>query len=142
MSSTRRRSDCPINFALEIFGDRWSLLIVRDLMFKGKVHYGEFMESEERIATNILADRLQTLEKAGIVEKRQDPRKRSKNVYTLTEKGWDLLPALTELVLWSAKHDPDTAADPDFVAQAQMDRAALYASILRGQSSRTTGGSR
>lgn len=74
-----RRSDCPINFGLEIFGDRWSLLIVRDLMFKGKRYYGDFLEGEERISTNILADRLLLLENSGIITRAVDPANRRKS---------------------------------------------------------------
>ena len=81
MPKQKRKSDCPINYAMEIFGDRWTFLIVRDLMFKGKSHYVEFLNSEEKIATNILADRLQLLEENGIVSKKSDPSHGSKWLY-------------------------------------------------------------
>ncbi|MFN0035578.1 MAG: winged helix-turn-helix transcriptional regulator [Saprospiraceae bacterium] len=129
-----RKSDCPIHFALEIFGDRWMLLIIRDLMFKGKKYYGEFLSAEEKIATNILADRLALLERAGIVSKKMDENHRSKLVYSLTEKGLDLLPVLTEIILWSAKYDENTAADAGFVEMARTDRSALHAKVLEGLS--------
>ena len=122
MRQIKRRSDCPISFALDIFGDKWTLLIVRDLMFKGKARYGDFMESEEGIATNILADRLEMLECAGIIRKAPHPKNKTKYIYSLTQKGIDLLPALIEIVLWSARHDPKTAAPKDFVAQATRNR--------------------
>jgi DNA-binding HxlR family transcriptional regulator len=129
MTKQKRRSDCPINFALEIFGDKWTFLIVRDLMFKGNHYYGEFLQMEEKIATNILADRLVLLEAAGIVTKTADEKHGSKQVYKLTQKGIDLLPALTEIILWSAKYDKQTAAPASFVRQARKDRAGLFAKI-------------
>jgi DNA-binding HxlR family transcriptional regulator len=88
----KRRSDCPISYALDIFGDKWSLLVIRDLMFKGKRTYGEFLSSEEKIATNILADRLSLLECAGVITRESDPVRKSRILYTLTDKGIDLLP--------------------------------------------------
>jgi len=130
MAKQKRRSGCPINFALEIFGDKWTFLIVRDLMFKGKHYYGEFLQMEEKIATNILADRLVLLEESGIVSKTVDEQHGSKQVYRLTQKGIDLLPVLTEVILWSAKYDKLTAADTKFVRQAKKDRAGLFAQII------------
>ncbi len=129
MKKIKRRSDCPINFALEIFGDKWTFLIVRDMMFKGKHYYGEFLQSEEKIATNILADRLALLEEAGIVNKTVDPAHGSKFIYKLTPKGIDLLPLLVETILWSAKHDEDSAVDKAFVNRANADKEGLIAGI-------------
>jgi DNA-binding HxlR family transcriptional regulator len=129
MAKQKRRSDCPIHFALELFGDRWTLLIVRDLMFKGKHNYGEFLQSGEKIATNILADRLALLEAAGIVVKVLDPENRAKYIYKLSEKGIDLVPILVEMIVWSAKYDPQTAADAGFVERAKSDKANLLAEI-------------
>lgn len=110
MSKQKRKSDCPINFALEIFGDKWTLLIIRDLMFKEKHYYSEFLQSEEKIATNILADRLTKLEQEGIIIKNIDPSHGSKFIYKLSEKGIDLLPVLSEIVVWSAKYDGNDEA--------------------------------
>lgn len=129
MAKQKRKSDCPINFALEIFGDRWTFLIVRDLMFKGKHYYGEFSQMEEKIATNILADRLLQLEEAGIVNRTIDETHNSKKIYKLTKKGIDLLPALTEIIIWSAKYDKQTAADAKFVSKAKKDRESLFNEI-------------
>ena len=95
---------CPISSTLDILGDKWALLIIRDLMFKGKKTYGEFLRSEEKIATNILADRLLILEKNGIVEKRAFPGNKVKNLYRLTPKGIDLMPTLLEMILWGDKY--------------------------------------
>jgi DNA-binding HxlR family transcriptional regulator len=131
MKKQKRRSDCPINFALELFGDRWTFLIVRDMLFKGKHYYGEFLSMEEKIATNILADRLSLLEQSGIVVKNVDPAHGSKFIYKLSQKGMDLLPVLTEVILWSAKYDKQTAADAKFVRLAKKDRDGLYNEIAR-----------
>jgi DNA-binding HxlR family transcriptional regulator len=129
MSKQKRRSDCPVNFALEIFGDKWTFLIIRDLMFKGKHYYGEFLQMEEKIATNILADRLSLLEETGIISRTIDESHNSKKIYGLTPKGIDLLPVLTEVILWSAKHDKLSAVDTKFVRQAKKDREGLFAKI-------------
>ncbi len=124
-----RRSDCPIGFALDIFGDRWTLLIVRDLLFFGKASYGDFLNSKEGIATNILADRLETLERVGIVKKASDIANKTKFIYSLTAKGIDFLPALLEIIVWSAKYDSKTAAPKEFVAQAKNHREQLIKQI-------------
>ena len=100
------RSGCPVSLGLDIFGDRWTLLIVRDLMFGGKRHFREMLGSEEGISSNILADRLQTLLAEGIVTKTEDPTHRQKVVYRLTEKGIDLLPVLMQISRWSHKYRP------------------------------------
>ena len=94
---------CPITFALDIFGDKWSLIIIRDLLFKEKKYYGEFLNSAEKISTNILANRLVKLESEGLISKTQDTKNLSKFVYCLTQKGKDLLPLVLELIEWSAK---------------------------------------
>lgn len=112
-----------------MFGDKWTFLIIRDLMFKGKHYYGEFLQMEERIATNILADRLSSLEAFGIVTRTVDEQHRSKQVYKLSQKGIDLLPVLIEVILWSAKHDKQTAADIKFVKRAKRDRNKLVEGI-------------
>jgi len=126
MKRTERRSDCPISFALETFGDTWSLLVIRDLMFKSKSTYTEFQRSEEGIATNILASRLRHLEDSGLIRKRGSGRSAA---YALTEKGLDLLPVVVEMIGWSARYDPRTAADRDFVARLRTNRGGLLAEI-------------
>lgn len=103
------RSHCPVNFSLEAIGDRWTLLILRDIVFRGKRTYGEFLKSEEGFATNILASRLAHLEEEGIL-KREDAPDGRKDIFTLTEKGLDLIPLLFEMVLWSAKYDRHSEA--------------------------------
>lgn len=124
-----RRSGCPISYFLDFLGDKWTLLVVRDLMFMGKRRYGEFLASPEGIATNILADRLTRLEAAGIVRKSDDPEGGGKGSYALTEKGLDLIPAMVELAAWGAKHDPDTGAPKSFVRRAKQDRDGLIREI-------------
>lgn len=98
------RSDCPLNFGLEIFGDKWTLLIIRDLMFFGKRYYGEFLESEEAISTNILADRLAMLERQKIIVKKKSKEHKQKSIYSLTQKGIDLLPVIIAIGMWSDQY--------------------------------------
>ena len=124
-----RRSDCPINFSLETFGDMWSLLIVRDIVYFGKKTYGEFLESDEHIATNILADRLVHLEEKGILVKKPHPTDKRKEVYGLTEKGLDLIPILLDLATWGAKHDSQTGAPPAWIAMVKADRENIIRQV-------------
>jgi DNA-binding HxlR family transcriptional regulator len=104
MPSSKKRSDCPISSSLDVWGDKWSLLIVRDLMFKKQSTYGEFLKSDEKIATNILASRLLMLEENGIISKQDHPDSKAKVLYKLTEKGIHLLPLLIEINLWAEKY--------------------------------------
>lgn len=131
MKQIKRKSDCPINFALELFGDRWTFLIVRDLMFKGKHFYGEFLQSEEGIATNILSDRLSLLEGNGIIKRSGDPGHKQKIRYRLTQKGIDLVPLLVEFIMWSAKYDKDSAVDLTFVKTVKKDKTSMIADICK-----------
>lgn len=131
MKEPKRRSDCPISYALDLFGDRWSLIIVRDLVFKEKSSYGEFLKSEEKIATNILADRLHGLENAGIIVKSQDPEHGSRFIYRLSKKGIDLVPILVEIILWSSKYDENTGVEMKFVNRAKRDREGLLNEIAQ-----------
>lgn len=104
----RVRSDCPISCSLDVFGDKWSLLIIRDIMLRGKMSYSEFLESEEKIATNILANRLNVLVSENILSKRVSPDNKSKYIYRLTEKGVDLLPIIIEIMDWGAKYNANS----------------------------------
>jgi DNA-binding HxlR family transcriptional regulator len=101
---SKKRSDCPLSCSLDIWGDKWSLLIIRDMMFLNKNTYGDFLKSDEGIATNILASRLQGLEESKIIEKLDHPGSKVKILYRLTQKGIDLLPILVEMYLWSDKY--------------------------------------
>ncbi|HKV59037.1 MAG TPA: helix-turn-helix domain-containing protein [Ktedonobacteraceae bacterium] len=125
----QRRSDCPINFALEIFGDPWSLLLIRDIVYFGKKTYGEFLASEEGMATNILASRLAHLEHQGILVKKLSEQDKRKEEYALTEKGLDLIPVLVEMANWSAQYDPHTGAPPDWIALMKADRERMIQRI-------------
>lgn len=133
-----RRSGCPISIALEMLGDPWTLLIVRDLMFKGRNTYNAFLEGGEGIASNILADRLRKLEAAGLVHKLRDAGDARRFLYRLTERGIDLAPVLVELVVWSARHEA-TDAPPSVVRSMRTDRAAFVASVRRAWKSGNSG---
>lgn len=100
-----KRSDCPVNFAVETLGDKWSLVILRDMIFWGKKTYGEFLKSDEKIATNILARRLEYLENEGLISKKRDEKDKRKDIYSVTEKGIELVPMFIEMIAWSAGND-------------------------------------
>lgn len=104
MTNNKKRSECPISCSLDIWGDKWSLLIVRDLMFSKQCTYGDFLKSDEKIATNILASRLQTLEENGIITKSDHPDSKAKVLYKLSQKGIELLPVMIEINLWAEKY--------------------------------------
>jgi DNA-binding HxlR family transcriptional regulator len=119
-----------VSISLEVFGDRWSLLIVRDLMVRGFRTFKEFEESGEGISTNILADRLQKLEANGIILAEADPGDGRRLNYRLTEKGIDLAPVLLELLIWSARHE-QTGARCGFIEQMEKNREAVIAETRR-----------
>jgi len=121
----QRRSDCPINFALETFGDPWSLLIIRDIVYFGKKTYSEFLASEEGMATNILASRLAHLEQQGILVKKPAEQDKRKEEYALTEKGLDLIPILVEMANWSAEYDAQTGAPAAWIALMKAEREKM-----------------
>jgi DNA-binding HxlR family transcriptional regulator len=101
------RSGCPINLTLEVVGDKWSLLIIRDMIFGNRRHFRELLtKSEERISSNILADRLKTLLEQGIITKVDDPSHKQKAIYSLTDRGIELLPVLAQMAVWGRKHLP------------------------------------
>src|SRR3984893_10026845 len=129
------RSGCPLNASVEVLGDRWSLLIIRDMMLRGFRTYKEFLGSYERIATNILADRLQKLIAHGIITNGTDPSDGHKLIYSLTPKGIDLAPVLTEMVLWAAAHE-DTG-NQALVRQMQKDKDK-FISVIRQRWADTT----
>lgn len=106
MKEIKQRSDCPISYTLDVLGDKWILLILRDMFFAGKTSYGEFLQSGEKIATNILADRLSILETNGLINKKIASDKKSKYTYSPTLKGLELLPLIMELTVWGAKYNP------------------------------------
>lgn len=124
-----RRSDCPISYALDLFGDKWTLLVLRDLVIKRKRYFQQFLASDEKIASNILSHRLKLLEAAGMLTRKRDPANKRRVLYAPTEKGADLIPALLELVRWSAKHDPRTAAPKALVRRISEDPAGVTAEL-------------
>jgi DNA-binding HxlR family transcriptional regulator len=117
------RSSCPINYGLEIFGDQWSLLILRDLIFNNKNTYGEFLESAEGISTNILAKRLVNLENAELIAKGRHPSNKKTFIYNLTEKGETLIPVLLELIIWGANQTPKNKGLLAWANQISKDKA-------------------
>ena len=117
--------NCPIRFALDLFGDKWSLLIIRDILFKEKRYYDEFIESDEKISTNILADRLKQFEEERFLTKEIDPTNKRRFIYRPTQKALDLLPMLTEMILWSATHDPQTAVAPESHRKIRGDKRSF-----------------
>ena len=130
------RSGCPLNASVEVLGDRWSLLIIRDMMLRGFRTYKEFLGSYERIATNILADRLRKLETHGIIASERDPSDGRKLIYSLTPKGLDLAPVLTEMVLWAAAHE-DTGSQT-LVRQMREDKEKFIAAVRERWADKTT----
>ena len=137
MTSAHGSSKCPVTFGLDLFGDRWSLLLVRDMVFRGKRRYSEFAKSYEKIATNILANRLAKLEDAGIVSSDPDPDHQARKLYYLSPKGIALIPVLLEIIRWSAQQHPDLYSDtpliaggpPDLLQRMETDRDGLIADL-------------
>ena len=132
------KSECPINFSLEIFGDSWSLLIIRDMISVGKKTFGEFLDSEERIGPSVLADRLAHLEKKGIICKQSDAHDKRKMVYSLTETGLGVIPIVYELATWGTRVSPHPDASEAWFASMKLDRqlviAAWREAIMKGSS--------
>ena len=124
-----RQSGCPIAYGLDTFGDRWSLLVVREMMLKGKKTYSDFLEIDEGIATNILADRLKHLETEGIITKSRDPENRRSFIYSLTPKGRDLASIMLEIIAWSGKHDQRPYALRTMLKKVKKDRVGFEAKI-------------
>jgi len=107
MRANQPRSHCPISLSLEIFGDAWTLLVLRDILFAGKRHFRELLRSDEHIASNILADRLARLVDNGVLTKSDDPTHKQKAIYSLTEKGIALLPIIVQIGAWGSCWIPD-----------------------------------
>jgi len=131
----KRRSGCPLNASVEILGDRWSLLIIRDMMLRGFRSFKEFLESYERIATNILADRLRKLEAYGIISAARDPSDGRRLIYSLTVKGIDLAPVLTEMVLWAAAHEK--TGNQTLVRQMRKDKEQVISAVRQRWAEKT-----
>ena len=123
MAQAKKRSDCPISCSLDIWGDKWSLLIIRDLMFAKQCTYSDFLKAPEGIATNILAARLQVLEENKMIEKLDHPDSKAKVLYRLTRKGIDLLPIILEINLWAEKYWSIPAERKAMLKEIKKDRA-------------------
>jgi DNA-binding HxlR family transcriptional regulator len=132
----KRRSGCPLNASVEMLGDRWSLLIIRDMMLLGYRTFKEFLNSHERIASNILADRLLRLENYGIIASARDPSDGRKQIYSLTPKGLGLAPVLTEMVLWAAAHE-DTG-NQALVRLIRKDKDSFLAQVRKRFANRSS----
>ena len=131
MNKSQKRSDCPISCSLDIWGDKWSLLIIRDLMFAKKCTYGDFLKSAEGIATNILASRLQSLEENEIIEKSDHPQSKAKVLYRLTQKGIDLFPILMEIHLWAEKYFTIPADVKAIIKEAKKDKEGFKKAYIK-----------
>ena len=127
--SKKRQTGCPVAFGLDTFGDRWSLLIIREIMLTDKKTYSQFMEADEGIASNILIDRLKHLEAEGILEKSRDPDNRRSFIYSLTKKGRDLAPIIMEIIIWSGAHDDRSIAMRGALEKINKDREGFEASL-------------
>lgn len=130
MKNSKKRSDCPISSSLDIWGDKWSLIIVRDLMFAKQCTYGDLLKSEEKIATNILASRLQSLEENGIISKSDHPDSKAKFLYKLTQKGIDLLPLMVEINLWADKYYELPAKRKEDLKEVKKDKEQYIKTAL------------
>ncbi|WP_343747434.1 helix-turn-helix domain-containing protein [Fluviicola sp.] len=122
MKEIKKRSGCPVSSSLDLWGDKWSLLIIRDLMYAKSCTYSDFLKSEEKIATNILASRLETLDETGIISKSEHPDSKSKVLYKLTQKGIDLLPVLMEIYLWGEKYFQLSEQHKAFLEEVKKDK--------------------
>ena len=127
---TKNWAGCPVRFGMSQFGDKWSFLVIRDLMFKGRKYYNEFLDAGEGISTNILANRLADLEANGLVNKRQDTIKRSKFVYSLTDKGIALMPMMLAMIDWSEKYDRQTEVPTAFIKKLRENPEELNKELL------------
>lgn len=125
MADTKKRSDCPISCALDVWGDKWSLLIVRDLIFFKERTYSDFLKSDEKIATNILAARLQMLEENDIISKSDHPESKAKVLYKLTPKGIDLLPLIIEINVWADKYLTIPIEQKEILKEIKKDKEAF-----------------
>ena len=131
MPKNNKRSDCPVSCSLDVWGDKWSLLIIRDLMNAKQCTYGDFLKSPEGIATNILASRLQALEENKLIEKLDHPDSKAKVLYRLTRKGIDLLPIMIEINLWAEKYFPIPEDRKALLKEVKKDKAAFIKAMSK-----------
>lgn len=126
-----KRSNCPISKVLDLVGDKWSLLILRDMLFFGKETYSDLQNSDEKMATNILSTRLEKLEQEGLISKRASEQDKRKKLYKLTEKGIDMLPILLDMIVWSAKYARDTHIPEGLVDKINDDRNSVIEQLRK-----------
>jgi len=131
MLKSKRRSDCPVSSSLDIWGDKWSLLIIRDLMDAKERTYGDFLKSPEGIATNILAARLQHLEENKLIKKLDHPDSKAKVLYKLTRKGIDLLPVMIEISLWAEKYFSIPAERKAMLKEVKKDKPGFIKAAIK-----------
>ncbi|MEM9894914.1 MAG: helix-turn-helix domain-containing protein [Bacteroidota bacterium] len=124
------RSNCPVSYALDFFGDKWTLLIIRDIALQRKRFYKEFLAGEEGIATNILASRLKDLEKDGIIYSSVYEQKKTQKEYSLTQKGKDLVPILLEMMVWSFQCNNELNVKEELIQKIKEDKEAVVRSLL------------
>jgi DNA-binding HxlR family transcriptional regulator len=131
MLKSKKRSDCPVSSSLDIWGDKWSLLIIRDLMDAKECTYGDFLKSPEGIATNILAARLQNLEENKLIEKLEHPDSKAKVLYKLTRKGIDLVPVMIEISLWAEKYFSISEDRKAMLKEVKKDKAKFIKAAMK-----------
>jgi len=124
-----RASNCPISFALDIFGDKWSLLIMRDILIRGGKYYKDFLDAGEGISTNILADRLEQLENHGLITKQRNKNNKKRFIYTPTLQGLELVPTMMDIIEWSSKYDPDTGTPQWYIERLKTNREDMIRDI-------------
>ena len=129
--SSAQRSNCPVSQVLEQIGDRWSLLIIRDMIFLGKTEYCDFLNSEEKISTNILASRLKEMVETGLITKSRHPNDGKRFLYHITDKGIELTPLLLELLLWGKKHFPGTTIPEEMILGMKNGREQFIDDCMR-----------
>ncbi len=129
-----RRSDCPIARALDFVGDKWTLVVLRDIIMARRRYFQELLAGNEGIASNILASRLKLLKALGMITRRRDPAQARRVIYEPTAKALDLLPVMIELILWGMKYDPSAAAPAHFARRLAEDRNAFIADIRAAHS--------
>lgn len=122
MKREENKSNCPINLTVELFGDTWSLLIIRDMIALGKKTFGEFLQSEERIGPSVLAERLAHLENKGIIAKKPSETDKRKNIYSLTEKGLNVIPIIYEFAVWGSLNTQTPNAPQEWFKSLEHDK--------------------
>lgn len=131
-SRSGKRSVCPVNAIVEVVGDQWSLLILRDILLLERSRYSEFRDADEGVATNILAARLKHLVNHGLIEKHRDPEDGRGSIYLPTDRALDLIPVLLAMIAWSDTHQPDTKKYTNLLALYETDPSRA-ATLLRGR---------